>query len=86
MHQASKLMRFKIPVMFLTATLSPRILSAFIQHCKVPAEFNRLRGLTDRKEHCYTVFKVDEENIILKAAVFVSSLITKSSRRLLKEV
>src|SRR5579872_2071075 len=77
MHQASKLRKCGIPVMFLTATLPPRILSAFIQHCKIPAEFNGLRGPTDRKEHCYTVFKIDEENIIFKTAAFVSSATDK---------
>src|SRR5579872_3158292 len=67
MKQVDRLMGCGIPVMFLTATLPPQIFSDFNKHCKIPIEYNGIRGPSDRKEHCYTVFKLgDNENIVQK--------------------
>jgi hypothetical protein len=53
MNSVSKLMQWKVPVIFLTATLPPRLLDCFCKAASLPATYKMIRAPTNRLEHIY---------------------------------
>ena len=82
MSKMTSLVRCKVPLTLLTATLPPRLERPLIEACNLP-NHTSIRVPSDRKEHQYTVREVEKKEVVGKTFSFIaqSTKILEGSRR-----
>ena len=66
-------MRCKVPLVLITATLSPHLESVLEKECNL-SSYKQIQVPTDRKEHQYSVFHIKLEHLVNKTTLFVQLL------------
>lgn len=70
MSAMPSLIRCKVPLTLLTATLPPRLEKPLIEACNFP-EHKLIRAPSDRNEHQYTVLRVEKKDLTKRSIDFV---------------
>ena len=63
----------KVPLTLLTATLPPRLEQSLVKECRLPTH-KIIRAPSDRKEHQYSIVRVDRDDVVKKTLGVVDSL------------
>ena len=82
MSKMTSLVRCKVPLTLLTATLPPRLERLLIEACNLP-NHTSIRVPSDRKEHQYTVHRVEKKEVVKKTFSFImqSTRMLEGTRR-----